>query len=255
MTAILVEPVAHIRPGKAQVYLDPRTNARLRRAEQIAGSPIYPTGSGSAGRTYDQQAHYWNIYQQNGFPIAANPDKGRRPHMRFAGIDVWEYDKPGVHEAMIAAGFVLTTKGEPWHYEDPDMYRSRFFGYLGWPIVTSIYLAPERKETAMPILVPLVVGNPATPNGDYAIIGDGGIVGLRANEDKKLITIAKRAMLEGLPIYGAEGDQLQALFARVAVKPVVEIDYARLAVEVAKVIDVPTVDETAAAVRKKIIAD
>lgn len=103
----------------------------------------------------------------------------------------------------------------------------------------SIADSTDSKEIQMPILVPLVVGNPPRTNGDYAIIGDGGIVGLRAKEDANLINIAKRAMIDGEPIYGNQGDQLQALFARVAVKPT--IDYKRLAAELA-----PLLTESAA---------
>ena len=116
---------------------------------------------------------------------------------------------------------------------------------------------PIRKEYNMPYLVPLVVGNPPTPNGDYAIIGDGGIVGLRAKEDAAIISIAKRAMLDGEPIYGNQGDQLQALFARVAVKvpaqPAPVIDYPKLAAELAKLLRVPTAAENGAAARAAIV--
>lgn len=92
---------------------------------------------------------------------------------------------------------------------------------------------PTSKESSMPTFVPLVLGNPPRLNGDWAMIGDGGVVGLRAKEDADLINIAKRAMIEGEPIYGAQADQLQALFARVALKPTA-IDYTKLAAEIVK---------------------
>lgn len=101
------------------------------------------------------------------------------------------------------------------------------------------------KETSMPVLVPLVVGNPPRVNGDYALVGDGGVVGLRAKEDADLINIAKRAMLDGEPIYGNQADQLQALFARVAVKATSGLDMSALLAEFKKQIDAAVADAIA----------
>lgn len=103
----------------------------------------------------------------------------------------------------------------------------------------------------MPILVSLVQGNPPKSVGDYAVIGDGGVVGLRAKEDADLINTCKRAMWDREPVYGAQADQLAALFARVAVKA--DIDYTRLASEVAKLVKVPTASENGAAARAAIV--
>ena len=151
MAQVLAEPVPFVRPGKAQVYLRPGPNARLRGAINIYGRPIYPTGSGSAGRTKAQQEHYWALYQAGG-NVAANPYWGRRPHMRFAAVDIDDYNARG---AMLAAGFVATTASEWWHFEDPDMYQSRFFAFAGWPVVTSFYLASSvlQEDTTTMILI------------------------------------------------------------------------------------------------------
>jgi len=150
MAHVLAEPVPFIRPGKAQVYLRPGPNARLKRAIEIYGRPICPTGSGSAGRTKAQQAYYYDQHVNHGGPVAANPNYGRRPHMRFGAIDI---DDPGARAAMRTAGFVATTPSEWWHFEDPDMYRSRLFGFAGWPIVTSFSLTPDLPQEEDMILI------------------------------------------------------------------------------------------------------
>jgi len=139
---VLVEPVRHIREGKEQVYLRPGPNRRLERAIALYGRPIYPTGSGSAGRTYEQQAYYYDQFKNHGGPVAANPKFGRRPHMRFGAIDI---DDPGATGAMLAAGWVATTPSEWWHFEDPDMVRAAPF-FRGWPIVTSFYTAQKEDD-------------------------------------------------------------------------------------------------------------
>ncbi len=143
---ILVEPVRLIRSGKAQVYLDPRANQLLERAIAIYGRGIYPTGSGSAGRTKAQQEYYYDQHVNHGGPVAANPNWGRRPHMRFGAIDIDDYNARG---AMLAAGWVATTPSEWWHFEHPDLWRSRLFAFAGWPIVTSIYLVSVPEEDTM----------------------------------------------------------------------------------------------------------
>lgn len=215
--ATLVAPVPHTRPGKAQVYLRPEAVALLERATAIYGQPIYPTGSRSGGRTYADQLLLWERHQAGG-PVAAHPDRGPRPHMRYGALDI---DDESARAAMRAAGWLATEPSEWWHFEHPDARR--------WPVVTDPILATQ-KEPTMPTLVALVVGNPPRTNGDYALIGDGAVVGLRAKEDADLINIAKRAMHDREPIYGNQADQLQALFARVAHKPA--IDYSRLADEI-----------------------
>lgn len=141
----LVEPVRHIQEGKSQVYLRPGPNRRLERAIALYGQPIYPTGSGSAGRTREQQAYYYDQFKNHGGPVAANPNFGRRPHMRFGAIDI---DDPGARGAMLAAGWVATTASEWWHFEDPDMVRAAPF-FRGWPIVTSFYTASKETTVSM----------------------------------------------------------------------------------------------------------
>jgi hypothetical protein len=127
---VLVEPVKFIRPGKAQVFLRPEANVLLASAIEIYGKPIYPTGSGSAGRTYEQQDFYWQRFLRDGSPVASPPDRGPRPHMRFGALDI---DDKGAHGAMLRAGWIATTPSEWWHFEHPDCRK--------WPIVTDPYVA------------------------------------------------------------------------------------------------------------------
>lgn len=128
-----MEPVKHLRPGKAQVYLRPEANRLLEAAIRLYGQPIYPTGSGSAGRTYEQQLHYWNVYQAGG-PVASHPDRGPNPHRRYGALDI---DDPNARQAMLRAGWVATTPSEWWHFEHPDC--------RSWPIVTDPYTT-ERDD-------------------------------------------------------------------------------------------------------------
>lgn len=122
--ATLVAPVPHTRPGKAQVYLRTEAVALLERAIAIYGQPIYPTGSRSGGRTYADQLLLWERHQAGG-PVAAHPDRGPRPHMRYGAIDI---DDQGARAAMRAAGWLATEPSEWWHFEHPDA--------RSWPIVT-----------------------------------------------------------------------------------------------------------------------
>lgn len=131
---VLVEPVKQLRPGKAQVYLRPEANRLLEQAIRLYGQPIYPTGSGSAGRTYEQQLHYWNVYQAGG-PVASHPDHGPNPHRRYGALDI---DDPNARTAMIRAGWIATTPSEWWHFEHPDCRT--------WPIVTDPYTKPESDD-------------------------------------------------------------------------------------------------------------
>ena len=156
MTRILVEPVEHIRQGKAQVFLRPEANALLRAAIAVYGRPIFPTGSGSAGRTYAQQDFFWQRFRRNGSPVASRPDRGPRPHMRFGAIDISDY---GARTAMLQAGWLATTPSEWWHFEHPDC--------RSWPIVTDPQLSPPTtEEDPMKIIAPF--------GGDAkAVIGPG----------------------------------------------------------------------------------
>lgn len=135
--SILVEPVAHIRPGKAQVFLRPEANVLLREAERLYGRSIYPTGSGSAGRTYEQQLYYWNRYQAGG-PVASHPDFGPNPHMRYGTIDI---DDQNACQAMLRAGWLATTASEWWHFEHPAC--------RSWPIVTEFHT--EEEDMPLPL--------------------------------------------------------------------------------------------------------
>lgn len=113
---------------------------------------------------------------------------------------------------------------------------------------------PDRKETDMPILVSLVQGNPPVHVGDYAIVGDGGVIGLQKDRDAILIETAIRAMWNREPIYGERADLLAAAFARVAVKPAAPvIDPAVIADAVARALKVPTAAENGAAARAAIV--
>lgn len=143
MSRQLVEPVPWIRPGKAVVYLRPEAVARLRRAAEIYGRPIYPTGSLSAGRTYEQQAELYRRHLEGG-PVASHPTRGPVPHRRYGAIDI---DDRGARQAMMRAGFVFTTSSEWWHAEDPAC--------RSWPVVTDPYTADaaeNRDETVRLIL-------------------------------------------------------------------------------------------------------
>jgi len=156
MSGTPVEPVEHIRAGKAQVFLRPEANALLRAAIAVYGRPIFPTGSGSAGRTYAQQDFFWQRFQRNGSPVASRPDRGPRPHMRFGAIDISDY---GARTAMLQAGWLATTPSEWWHFEHPDC--------RSWPIVTDPQLSPPTtEEDPMKIIAPF--------GGDAkAVIGPG----------------------------------------------------------------------------------
>lgn len=131
---MLVERVAHIRPGKAQVYLRPEANRLLERAIALYGRPIFPTGSMSAGRTRAQQLVLWER-AQNGGPVASHPDRGPRPHMRYGALDI---DDRGAIAAMKSAGWVATTPSEWWHFEHPACRT--------WPIVTDPQTAQDDPE-------------------------------------------------------------------------------------------------------------
>lgn len=131
---VLVEPVRHIRDGKAQVYLRPEANRLLEQAIRYYGKPIYPTGSGSAGRTYEQQLHYWNLFQAGG-PVASHPDHGPNPHRRYGALDI---DDQNARTAMIRAGWVATTPSEWWHFEHPDC--------RDWSIVTDPYTLTDKEN-------------------------------------------------------------------------------------------------------------
>ena len=133
MTRVLVGPVPNIRPGKAVVFLRPEALELLADAVEIYGAPIYPTGSGSAGRTYEQQLHYWNVFQ-NGGPIASHPDHGPNPHRRYGAIDIDNYR---ARAAMLKAGWLATTPSEWWHFEHPDC--------RSWPIVSDPYTEEENE--------------------------------------------------------------------------------------------------------------
>jgi hypothetical protein len=136
---VRVEPVRLLRPGKAQVFLRPEANRLLEAAIKLYGQPIYPTGAGSAGRTYEQQLHYWNIYQAGG-PVASHPDYGPNPHRRYGALDISD---PEARWAMLRAGWKATTPSEWWHFEHPDCRT--------WPIVTSPYVARTTTRRRSPV--------------------------------------------------------------------------------------------------------
>lgn len=179
MTRIIAEPVEYIRPGKAQVYLDPRANALLERAIAEYGKPIYPTGSGSAGRTKAQQEYYYDRHLNHGGPVAANPNWGRRPHMRFGAIDI---DDENARRAMLAVGWVATTPSEWWHFEHPSLAASGPT-YAGWPIVTEFYLpptttTPSRRTGMTTRFVQIGTGGSDFGKGALcALAGDAGFPG------------------------------------------------------------------------------
>jgi len=138
MTRMLVEKWPRVLPGKDPVYVRPEVAKRLRRAEQVHGGPIYPTGSKSGGRTYAQQKALRDDYLAGKGPVASDPDIGPRPHMKFIAFDVAPASY-GALEAMKQVGFDFTTPGEKWHAEEPDA--------RGWPVVTSFYTAEESAPT------------------------------------------------------------------------------------------------------------
>jgi len=134
MTRILAEQWPRVLPGKQPVHVRPEVAKRLRRAEQIHGGPIYPTGSLSGGRTYAQQKALRELYLAGKGPVASDPDTGPVPHLKFIGFDVAPVSY-GAIPAMKKAGFVFTTPSEKWHAEEPNA--------RGWPVVTSFYTSEE----------------------------------------------------------------------------------------------------------------
>ncbi len=165
---VLVEPVKHLQPGKAQVYLRPEANRLLERAIAIHGAPIYPTGSRSAGRTYADQLLLWERYQAGG-PVASHPDTGPRPHMRFGALDISD---EGARRAMLRAGWLATESSEWWHFEHPDC--------RDWPIVTDPYTADgglTRRSTSVTLYYCTTTDKPSTrespqPIQMYALAGE-----------------------------------------------------------------------------------
>lgn len=78
----------------------------------------------SAGRTYEQQKHMYNLWRQGKGNAADNPDANtRQPHVRGMALDLASWT-PKIIAAMESAGFTRPiwvrngfSQDEPWHFE------------------------------------------------------------------------------------------------------------------------------------------
>lgn len=104
-------------PWQPTYVLTPDTLELLEEASEEAGHDI-PVSD--AWRSYAEQKGYHDAYLAylNGgpyAPIASDPDKGQRNHMRGAAVDIQNY---GDRAAMLKVGFT-PDPDEWWHFNNP----------------------------------------------------------------------------------------------------------------------------------------
>lgn len=215
-------------PWQSNLLVHADLLVKLEAIRASLGRPPMLYGPNSGWRSHAQQKALYDAYKAGTGNPASNPDTGNRTHMRGVAADLRDTSRQ-MQEACVAVG-LERDPAEAWHWQLPN--------WRNYPIITELPDPESTKETNMPILVSLVQGNPPQHVGDYAIIGDGGVVGLQRDRDKQLIETARRAMWEREPIYGSQADALQAVFAKVAAKPALGADFvAELVAVVAKAVN------------------
>jgi hypothetical protein len=83
-------------------------------------------------RTLAEQRHFWNIYQRNGWPVAAYPNPNA-PHIKNGAENhALDVNTPGVYSLGAwlrrqGASVAWTVRGEPWHIEVPYADLARLY--------------------------------------------------------------------------------------------------------------------------------